>query len=329
MDIPAFYFDGKTSRKHIVKLTINNAIVSITGEAEKQYPISVLRISEYVKHAAYRITFPDGAYLEIADNAGFNTLLAHTGYQDTLVVRMQHSWRMALFATVVLAITLVLGYRYLLPTTSRIIANTLPISAQHYIGQGVLEFLDHHMLSPTKLPQQQRDAIIQRFAAMQLPHNNTPTYQIIFRQSKIEPNALALPSNEIVLTDEIIQLIGDNEAIMGVLAHELGHLHERHLMRRIIQSATVGATIAILFGDASTMLTTIPAVMLDLKYSRNVELEADDYAIAMFKKNGISLNKLAQIFEKLDNAPADYSNYLSTHPASQERIERILKADAE
>ncbi|WP_445082958.1 M48 family metalloprotease [Candidatus Nitrotoga sp. 1052] len=28
---------------------------------------------------------------------------------------------------------------------------------------------------------------------------------------------------------------------MGILAHELGHLHKRHLMRRIIQRSAIGA----------------------------------------------------------------------------------------
>ncbi|MFY0104218.1 M48 family metallopeptidase, partial [Acinetobacter baumannii] len=87
--------------------------------------------------------------------------------------------------------------------------------------------------------------------------------------------------------------------LMGVLAHELGHVHRRHLMRRLIQSSAIAATATLLFGDVSAVLANIPTVLLDLKYSRDIEREADDYAIAMFKANGLPRQKLALVFEKL------------------------------
>ncbi|MFC5474178.1 M48 family metallopeptidase [Paraherbaspirillum soli] len=329
MVIPAFYFDGKTSRKHAVELTVEAGVATITGEAERQCPITELRVSERFAHAARKVTFPDGAYLEIADNNAFTELLSITGYQDSLVVRMQQNWRTSLQAAALLVIILVLGYLYLLPAASGLIADAVPESVERRIGQGALEALDQRFFSPSTLSQQQRDAIISRFGAMQPPREDAPAYRIIFRKSKIGPNAFALPSGDILLTDELVRLVDDDDALMGVLAHELGHLHQRHLMRRLIQSSAIAAAAAVVFGDASTLLASIPPVILDLKYSRDVELEADDYAIAMFKANGISMSKLARIFEKLDSGPSTYATYLSTHPASQERIARILKAQTE
>jgi len=326
MTIPAFYFDGKTSRKHTVELTVEAGIAFIRGDAERQCPLTDLRVSERVVSAARKVTFPDGAYLEIADNAAFNELLANTGHRDSIIVRMQQSWRATLQVTVLLLTLLVLSYLYFLPAASRWIANALPEAVERRIGQGTLEFLDKRVLSPSKLPQQQRDAIVSRFKAMKPPRDGAPNYQIVFRKSSIGPNAFALPSGEIVLTDEIVKLIDDDDAVMGVLAHELGHLHQRHLMRRLIQSSAMGAAATVLFGDVSAVLANIPTVMLDLKYSRDVELEADDYAVAMFKANGISPKSLARIFKKLDSEPGEFSSYLSTHPASSERIQRILKA---
>src|SRR5207249_1872672 len=98
----------------------------IRGDAERQCPLSDLRVSERVARAARKVTFPDGAYLEIADNAAFNELLSNTGHQDSIVVRMQQSWRATLQVTVLLLALLVLGYLYVLPAASGWVANALP-----------------------------------------------------------------------------------------------------------------------------------------------------------------------------------------------------------
>lgn len=77
------------------------------------------------------------------------------------------------------------------------------------------------------------------------------------------------------------------------------------------------------------MIANIPTVLLDMKYSRDVEREADDYAVELFKANGISRKKLAYVFEKLgekEAAGGGVPPYLSSHPASAERVERILNA---
>lgn len=359
MGVAANYYDGKTSRRMRVELAVQDGIASISGDVERHCPLGELRVSERVRNAMRKVTFPDGAYLEILDRHGFDALLHETGHRDSLVVRLQQSWRGALAACAATIATLVLGYLYGLPLASEAIAKALPEKVERMVGSETLEFLDNRFMAPSKLPEERRAAIIQRFTALTRPLTDAPTYEIIFRKSKIGPNAFALPSGQIVLTDEIIKLVDNDDAVIGVLAHELGHLHERHLMRRIIQSSAIGAAATALFGDVSSIVATVPTVMLDLKYSRDAEREADDYAIAMLKKNGIPLSNLALLFEKLlekeerdhndekDDKSAkanpdaqvtkgnkdaadvqgdDATVYLSSHPSSRERIERIRKA---
>lgn len=326
MGIPASYFDGKTSRKRNVELSVQDGIASISGDAERACPIADLRVSERVRHAARKITFPDGAYLEVHDNAALNQLLAATGYQDPLVVRMQQSWRAALLAGGLTAAVLVLGYLYGLPAASKAVAKALPEKVERTIGRETLDFLDRRLLAPSALEQAQRDAIVTRFKALAPPRDDVPGYEIVFRKSNIGPNAFALPSGQIVLTDEIVKMVDDEDAVMGILAHELGHLHERHLMRRIIQSSAIGAVATVLFGDVSSVAANVPTLMLDLKYSRDAEREADDYAVAMLKANGIGLSSLVRMFEKLGEKSGAPAPYLSSHPATAERIERIRRA---
>lgn len=325
MDIPAAYFDGKTSRRFSVVLSVAAGMALIRGEIQRDCPISELRVSERVRNAARKVTFPDGAYLEVSDNAGFNQLLANTGYQDSLVVSLQQSWHGTLIACVTTITILILGYLYGLPSASEALAKALPEQAERMIGRETLDFLDSRVLAPSQLPEERRIALITRFNALTPPRQGVPAYEILFRKSKIGPNAFALPSGQIILTDEIVELVDSDDAVIGILAHELGHLHERHLMRRLIQSSAIAAAAMALSGDVSSIVAGIPTIMLDLKYSRDAEREADDYAVAMLKSNDIDLSSLTLLFDKIGEE-SENTPYLSSHPPASERIDRILKA---
>jgi Zn-dependent protease with chaperone function len=332
--ISAFYFDGKSSRRQSVTLHVQDHIATIRAtDADasviRSCPLTQLRVSERFSHAVRKVIFTDGACLEIQDLQAFSALLQDTRHRESLVVRLQHSWRASLAALLALIILLVLSYLYLLPAAANVLAHALPVSIERQIGDRSLEFLDERVFAPTRLPMAQRTAITARFQALTTPLDDVPPFEILFRQSRIGANALALPSGQIVLTDELVQLLHDDDAVMGVLGHELGHLQRRHLMRRLIQGSVVGAASTLLFGDVSAILVNVPALLLDLKYSRDFEREADDYALALFRINGISRQKLAEVFEKLasqTDAGHALPPYLSSHPANAERIERILHA---
>jgi predicted Zn-dependent protease len=325
MVISATYFDGKTSRGHAVELSVQSGMAVIGGRVQRQCPLVDLRVSERMRHAGRKVTFPDGAYLEILDDVAFNALLDTTGHRDSMVVRIQQSWRGALLACLITVAVLLLGYLYGLPAIAKVAAGMLPPAVERAIGHEALRFLDTRMLGPSALPAKRRDAIAARFAAL-APPNGAPPFHIVFRSSGAGPNAFALPPDQIVLTDEIVTLIDDEDGLKGILAHELGHLHERHLTRQIIQTSAVSAVAAALVGDVSSVVAGIPAMMLYLKYSRDAEREADDYAIAMLKANGISPAALASAFEKLERKTGEPSPYLSSHPPADERIERIRNA---
>ncbi|WP_366773672.1 M48 family metallopeptidase [uncultured Oxalicibacterium sp.] len=322
------YYDGKTSRAHRVTLEVIDDTLSLHGDVMRQCPLNDLRVSERTRHAPRKVTFPDEAYVEIEDAQAFEALLAQTGFADSVVVRAQQSWRGTLMALALTAFVLVTGYLYGLPLAADIVSRALPERIERSIGQGMLGLLDQRILAPSRLPDARQSALRERFAAMTPPRDGAPQYTLVFRASRIGPNAFALPSGEIVMTDELVQLLDNDQQVLSVLAHELGHLHERHLMRRLIQSSAVGAVVTMLFGDASAVVANIPTLLMDMHYSREAEREADDYAIAMLKANGIPLSQMAAGFEKLQQQLGDdkETSYFASHPSTSERIARILKA---
>ena len=326
MAVAAVYFDGKTSRCHRVTLSADASSAWLTGEASGNWPLAALRVSERVSRGVRRVTFPDGAYLETGDLPALAALLDATGFRDGPIVRMQQSWRGWIFALLLTAALLAGGYRYAIPAAARIIAFSLPASVEQEIGRGTLELLDRQFLSASALSPARRDAIAARFEAIAVHMPDLPAHAIVFRKSRIGPNAFALPSGTIVITDEIIALAGSDNAIMGILGHELGHLRQRHLLRRLIQGSATAAIGAVLFGDVSSIAAGLPTMLLDLAYSREAEREADDEAIALLESNGITVEPFAHLFTLLEGRSGTDDSYLSSHPASRERIARIRAA---
>jgi Zn-dependent protease with chaperone function len=101
------------------------------------------------------------------------------------------------------------------------------------VGQGVLAVLDQRIFEPSRFSDQRMEALSARFRQLRPPSGEAPQWRLAFRKSRYGPNAFALPSGDIVLTDEMVRLLDDEDAVMGVLAHELGHLHQHHITRRV------------------------------------------------------------------------------------------------
>ena len=328
--VDARYFDGRSSRAHAVRLSVDNGDLDIAGDdIARRAPLSEIRVSEPLAHAPRIVTFSDGAFCEVADNAAFAQILAASGHRDSFVVAWQNQWRGAFVAVFALIAFLFIAYRWVLPVAAEYAAVRVPLAWEDRLGREATAFLEKRIFSTTQLSQEKRDTLADRFDAI-VPEDGR-NYAIRFRASKIGPNALALPGGIIYVTDELVELAPDDDAVLGVLAHELGHIEQRHLMRRLFASAAVGAAVAVLFGDVSTVLAALPAILIDLDYSRAMEREADSYAVALLRAKGISTGSLATFFERMQKAhdkrgpKGDWPAYLSTHPPTPERVELFRK----
>lgn len=332
MNFNAAYFDGRSARRHEVTVHLHDdRVVVQAGDICRSEAWPDVRVAERVKHIPATLTFSDGAYCEITDNAALYAWLEEHRQAPGWVVRAQNSGYWAVGALILTIAVLWAGYVYVLPWGVERVALNVPATVAQSIGTESLKFLDEHLFKPSALPSTERERLAARFAALTPPEPLSLRYRLVFRASKVGPNAFALPDGTIVITDELIALADSDDAVMGVLAHELGHVARRHMLRQLLQSAAVGATVGLLFGDVSTVLTALPATLAELAYSREFEREADAYAVAMLRKNGVALAPLANLFEKLHTAHSQRhdseqdNSYLSSHPSSRERIAEIRR----
>jgi Zn-dependent protease with chaperone function len=211
-------------------------------------------------------------------------------------------------------------------------ADAMSPAVLQQIGGGALDLLDRTVFDESALPAGRQQEIVREFRRLELPDvAATLTPRLTFRRSEtLGANALALPSGVVVVTDGLVTLAKDDREILAVLAHEAGHIARRHGVRHLLQSSAITAFIAWYVGDISSIVATAPTLLIDAKYSRDFEREADDYAAVVLRTNGIPLDHLANILQRLEAAPrggqtgrSPYPDYLSTHPATDERLRRL------
>ena len=354
--IDAIYFDGQSSRRQPVTVVMHKRVVAMRGEGVKQsHRLSRLRVSERLENAPRILFLPDGSRVHISDPR-VDKLLATNGYREPRVVRWQRNWILSLLALVTVLALLLSGYQWGLPWAADTAARHLPPSLEQKIGDGQLKLIDSQLMSPSKLDPIVQARLQRLFGQMKQPRGEKTPYRLEFRRSHIGPNAFALPNGVIILTDELVKLADSDEAVLGVLGHELGHLKHRHSLRRLLQALGVGVLVNLWVGDASSVLASLPALLLDQKYSRDFERESDQYAIDMMQANGLPLTPMAVLFEKMGKAAAQDDGehrhedkhaerqrgadaeddeddepepleYFSSHPSDAERIARLLAAD--
>lgn len=147
-------------------------------------------------------------------------------------------------------------------------------------------------------------------------------------------NAFAVPGGYVFVHTGLLEAAKRSEEVAGVLAHEIAHVTQRHGIRNMISSAGAYVIIQSLLGDASGLLGVIgqgSQMLLQQKYSRDFEREADDTGWEYLMAAQIDPRGMIDFFKTLqseqgNNAGAqamETLNFLSTHPATKERIERL------
>jgi Zn-dependent protease with chaperone function len=301
--LAASYFDGATARARPVTLQIEGGELLITGEGiHRRVALRKVQWPERTRHGTRVAHFTEGGSVQCADAAAWDHWSRASGRRDSLVVTMQQSWRWVIASAAALVLLLVVIQQWGLPVAARALVAVTPLSVDTSLGETSLEVIDEHLMRPSKLPLAEqarlRDAFAKAVSAM--PPGSAPAWQLVFRRSRIGPNAFALPGGTMVMTDELVELVGrDDKVITAVLAHELGHVRHRHGIRMLIQATALSGLAAIVVGDFSTVLAGVPVLLGQASYSRDAEREADQEAVVILKAAGISPAVMVTLFEKI------------------------------
>lgn len=323
--------------------------VSPDGLVLARAPLASAEISSRIGSVARRIAFPDGSEFETADNDGVDRLLKAAGVHRTGFVSGLEAFRPRLMLFVALTVVFCVAiYRYAVPALVEVAVLATPPAFTKVLSQSVFLSLDKSVLGESSLPQTRRDALARQFGqlAALTPRgargtDDEPAYTLNFRDGgAIGPNAFALPDGTIILTDQLVEMAGeDDEMVMGVLAHEIGHVDHEHSLRQLYRAAGTAGLIMLIGGDigsATEDILTQGAGLMALSHSRTAERDADHYSVELMHKAGKDPTAVARFFELLRSRFGDSggNDFFSTHPSTPERItetrryaEEVKKAD--
>src|SRR3954471_7973484 len=354
MTLAGLWFDGRTSAARAVQVQLQPAaggpsLALRAGDGESLVlPHRQVRWPERwsARRMPRKVIVDLGARgsLEIDDPAGWQQALAQAGHKESVAQGMQTRWSM--FAAVLLVVVglMLAFYRWGTPWAATQLTRKVPLAWETDLSQRFLHDLDASWLKSTRLPPEQQTALRARFEALtkNLPSGlrRYPDYQpqlVLHFRRGMGANAFALPGGNIVMTDAIVELadkeqLGD-EALAGVLAHEVGHVMHRHATRLVVEQGVLNVGLGLALGDVSWLASMGGSMLTGLSYRRSHESEADCFAIALMARTGHSTTPMADLLMKMDRGAKagegpGWTELLSSHPATPGRAEALRQGQA-
>lgn len=332
------YFDGRSSRAYPVKVNYDGVFLRIKGK--EGYPDLHVRLGDCtivppLGNTARSIKLPDGAQCDTNDLKAIAALEHRTGqnYGMRLVHFLESRWRLTAGFLIGLVICVWVFTAYGIPFLAQKIAYSVPSELSEELSRQTIKMLDGRFLKRSELSREKGGELRAMFQKLCKDFDPGSQYRLEFRKNPYNgPNAFALPSGLIIMTDELVGIAESARELEGVLLHEIVHVKNRHGLRSIIQNAGVFMLISALLGDITSITSTaasLPALLAESGYSRKFEREADRTAAIYFIQKGWSIKPfqdiILRITKDIPNYPGD--SFLSSHPAASERVKYLQEIE--
>lgn len=331
------YYDGRvpTALAGRIEFAGREAILT-AGQISGRYASDMVKVSPRIGKADRFVALPDGGQFQCADHI-FLDSLPQISPSEGPVAWLEEKWGVALAGVAFIACILLAGYFFGLPFAAERIAARIPVETEQALGRQAVAWLDNRgLFKPTSLDLDKQIRIRDGFDRLRSDLPLKGHYRLEFRNSKaFGANAFAFPGSMIVITDEMVLVSQTDAEVLAVLAHEIGHVELRHTMRSILQNSAVGVVAAAVTSDAASLSVAVaglPVLLAQTKYSREFESAADEYAFKLLKQKGyspVSFAAIMGILADLNEKEGRSVPFVSTHPITEERINRALNAASE
>lgn len=327
--LTGYYYFPRSSKSTQATLSVTEDNVSLHCDGQCSLVVNQrdIRINADIPGVATEIDFADGGRFIASDASQRLTLMTSRleGFEKNKLLIFSSIFLVPLFLWLILAV----GMPYVAEQSVVLVPKSVP----EQMGKQSFAIIDELFLEPSELPQARQDAVkLQWNKAVEVLNLSDIQYNLyVYKSDYFGPNAFALPDGTVVITDALIEKLDDKpDAILAVLLHEIGHVERQHSLRLVAQSISNTLAIAVIFGDVDSLgeaiLGTGSALVMNA-FSREMEAEADDYALANLVKLGKSptaFSDAMEVFLKLksEHEESELLQYLSTHPEVKDRIKK-------
>lgn len=215
-------------------------------------------------------------------------------------------------------VSIILSYLYLLPFVADQIAQRFPKDLEISMGNEMYTSI----LQKSVIDSSKTEAVNHFFEQLHV-ETDYPVHITVVKDSVV--NAFAVPGGGIVVYDAILKDMKEPEALAALLAHEYSHVKLKHATRNIFRNLAGYLFISILFSDVNGIAALVlqnAENLRTLKYTRDLEQEADANGLEILKHNQLSSKGMIQLFEQLKKEDSfTVHELLSTHPELDSRID--------
>ncbi len=328
-----YYASSAKARDASIHFLPDAIQLTVEGDHEKRaYGNQELAFSSPIPGIATELTLPDGARFVPDDPRYCWPNQANKAHRLAKV----ESHKGAIVA-VAIAIPLLLWWLFsaVIPSIAMNLVPLVPEYVAKEFDEQALSTMKATVLDDTTLDEVQVIRVQALFnQALKAAAKNPDKYTLHFADApQMGANAFALAHNSVVVTDDFVKELYDQpDAITAVLLHEIGHIEHQHVLKNVAQSLATTLALTYFFGDiegVGELVIGAGSTALENQFSQDMESQADEFAFNGLKRMAISPTAFADAMEALSQGKepdSKWMTYLSSHPSTQERIEKANHA---
>lgn len=276
-----------------------------------------------------------------SDASGASGTMADAAPRPVAVPEPRMHWTLALGMMLTPVVFAVWALLYGKLVMSEWLVRAMPSSLDEAVGEATLELLKQEGVRPSALPAQTQTRLregLMQAADRAWDAGVLPPYRIEFVHGGevLGPNAITLPGNIILITDELLSLASrqpNREAVLlGVVGHELAHvLHQDPQRILLLASLRKSLTMVFLGRGETDLLASGANTVLYQGYANSVRQAADQGSIRMLQASGHDPAVMIPFLQALEQARFDRPDWmvaaqrvpigLAAQPVDQPRLQ--------
>ena len=206
-------------------------------------------------------------------------------------------------------------------------AKVIPWSFEKRISSGLGGFEDLRTCVGEGASRTRFDEIVKRIYPLHpLDEGELPIQVEVVSGTTV--NAFATLGGRIYVFDGLLQEADSPEEIAGILAHEIEHVHQRHVIQSVlVRLLTVEGMKFVFSGSPGALGPEVSALLLHMHFTKQQENKTDRGGLQRLQKAEVDVTGLQHFFERLERSgdQARLSSLLSDHPSNSSRVELTRK----